>query len=34
MIQKLAEHKAQREKEQKAIEARLEDERRNPPRLV
>ncbi|KDR80503.1 hypothetical protein GALMADRAFT_240790 [Galerina marginata CBS 339.88] len=31
---KLAEHRAQREKQQKVIDQRLEEERRSPPRLV
>ncbi|KAF8963417.1 hypothetical protein BDZ97DRAFT_1758673 [Flammula alnicola] len=31
---KLAEHRAQREKQQKLIEEQLEEQRRNPPRLV
>ncbi|KAF8159682.1 hypothetical protein B0H34DRAFT_858436 [Crassisporium funariophilum] len=31
---KLAEHRAEREKQQKMIEKRLEEERKNPPRLI
>ncbi|TFK32781.1 hypothetical protein BDQ12DRAFT_691974 [Crucibulum laeve] len=31
---KLAEHRAQREKEQKLLEKQLEEQRRNPPRIV
>jgi len=34
IIQKLAEHRAQREKQQRAFQAELEEQRKNPPPTV
>ena len=34
LLQKLAEARARREQERKEYEAKLEEQRRNPPRLV